>query len=167
MKLSITGQEWLYVLKCMLGAVICYLLYLMFPQYPMFWGIISVVLVVSPENDNKLPYIRIEGNLLGSAVGLLVFFLPFPTIILLCLGIGITVTVCLAFKLQMIVRQAAAATIIVLFQEKSGRNWQIALERVGCVMVGCVVGLLITLLFVRIEKLVVRKKGDARHTGTK
>ena len=165
MKLSITKPEWLYVLKCTLGAAICYWLYTMFPQYPLFWSIISVVLVVSPENDTKLPYLRMEGNVLGSMVGLLVFFLPFPTLVLLCLGISITVIAGLLLQLKMSIRTAAAASIIVLFQEKSEHSWSVALQRVGCVLVGCVVGFIITIVFTRIEKIAEKKK-DNHHVGT-
>jgi len=153
MKLSISKQEWLYVLKCTLGAAICYWLYEAFPQYPLFWSIISVVLVVSPENDNKLAYIRIEGNFVGSAIGLLVYFLPLPNFILLCLGVSLTTLTGILLNLKMSVRTAVAATIIVLFQEKSAQSWDIALERVGCVVVGCIVGFIITVLFARLEKV--------------
>jgi uncharacterized membrane protein YgaE (UPF0421/DUF939 family) len=152
MKLSITKQEWLYVLKCILGASICYGLYVSFQQFPFFWSIISVALVVSPENDKKLAYLRIEGNVLGSFIGLLVFFIPLPTIILLCLGISLTIIIGLALNLDMSVRTAVAATIIVLFQEQSAHRWDIALERVGCVLTGCIVGFIITVVFTRLEK---------------
>jgi uncharacterized membrane protein YgaE (UPF0421/DUF939 family) len=111
-----------------------------------------VVLVVSPENDKKLAYLRIEGNVLGSIIGLLVFFIPLPTILLLCLGIGLTIIIGLLLNLTMSVRTAVAATIIVLFQEQSAHRWDVALERVGCVLVGCAAGFLITILFTRLEK---------------
>jgi uncharacterized membrane protein YgaE (UPF0421/DUF939 family) len=165
MKLTVSKQEWFYVLKCIVGAAICYWLYAAFPQYPFFWSIISVVLVLSPENDKKLPYIRIEGNFLGSVVGLLVFFLPFPTLVLLCLGISLTIIIGLLLQLKMSVRTAVAATIIVLFQEQSAHRWGVALQRVGCVLVGCVVGFVITLVFTRLEMIGIKKTG-APHEPT-
>jgi uncharacterized membrane protein YgaE (UPF0421/DUF939 family) len=158
MKLSINRLEWLYILKCTLGAAICYWLYDAFPQFPLFWSIISVVLVVSPENDKKLAYTRMEGNLLGSIVGLVVFFIPFPTLILLCLGLSLTIIIGLFLNLQTSVRTAVAATIIVLFQEQSAHSWEVALKRVGCVLVGCLVGFIITLLFTKIENIGAKKK---------
>src|ERR1700759_3924433 len=91
MNLPIKKEDWLYIAKCIIGAVICYWLYEAFPQYPFFWALISVVLVVSPENDKKLAYLRIEGNFLGSAIGLLLFFVPLPTIFILCLGVAFTI----------------------------------------------------------------------------
>ncbi len=165
MNLSISKQEWLYVVKCTIGAAICYWLYEAFPQYPLFWSVISVVLVVSPENDQKLAYLRIEGNLLGSAIGLMVYFLPFPNIILLCLGVSITTILGTLLKLKTSMRTAVAATIIVLFQEQMANNWRVALQRVGCVVVGCAVGFIITFIFTKIEKVGTKKK-DAHNVGT-
>jgi len=153
MNLSISKQEWLYILKCSLGAVICYWLYEAFPQYPFFWSLISVVLVISPENDKKLAYIRMEGNFLGSAIGLLAFFLPLPTAIVLCIGISLTIITGLLFKLYASLRTAVAATVIVLFQEKEAHSWEVALQRVGCVVIGCIVGFIITVVFTRLGKL--------------
>lgn len=153
MNLPVKKEDWLYVVKCMIGAVICYWLYKAFPQYPFFWALISVVLVLSPENDKKLAYLRIEGNALGSAIGLLLFFFPFPTVIILCLGISLTILIGFILKLHASVRTAVAANIIVLFQEKEAHNWNVALNRVGCVLVGCVVGFVITVLFIKLEKI--------------
>jgi uncharacterized membrane protein YgaE (UPF0421/DUF939 family) len=153
MNLQIKKEDWLYIIKCMIGAVICYWLYEAFPQYPFFWALISVVLVVSPENDKKLAYLRIEGNFLGSAIGLLLFFFPLPTVIILCLGISLTIIIGFILKLHASVRTAVAANIIVLFQEKEAHSWNVALNRVGCVVVGCVVGFLITILFTKLENM--------------
>jgi len=158
MNLTITKQDWLYVLKCIIGASICYWLYEAFPQYPLFWSLISVVLVVSPENDKKLAYLRIEGNALGSAIGLLLFFIPLPTAIILCLGLGLTILIGLLLKLHASVRTAVAANVIVLFQEKEAHSWDVALSRVGCVLVGCVVGFIITIVFTKIEKIATKNK---------
>ena len=166
MNLQIKKEDWFYIIKCMIGAVICYWLYEAFPQYPFFWALISVVLVVSPENDKKLAYLRIEGNFLGSAIGLLLFFFPLPTIIILCLGISLTIIIGFILKLHASVRTAVAANVIVLFQEKEAHNWKVALTRVGSVLVGCVVGFLITVLFARLEK-VGNKKRKSRGKSTK
>jgi uncharacterized membrane protein YgaE (UPF0421/DUF939 family) len=164
MNLSIKKEDWLYVLKCIIGASICYWLYEAFPQYPFFWSLVSVVLVVSPENDKKLAYLRIEGNALGSAIGLLLFFLPLPTLIILCLGISLTVIIGFILKLHASVRTAVAANIIVLFQEKAAHSWDVALNRVGCVLVGCAVGFIITIIFIKIENIIFKntKTTDAK-----
>lgn len=161
MNIPITKQDWLYALKCIIGASICYWLYVAFPQYPFFWSLISVVLVISPENDKKLAYLRIEGNALGSAIGLLLFFFPLPTVIILCLGVGLTIIIGFLLNLKMSVRTAVAANIIVLFQEKAAHSWSIALNRVGCVLVGCIVGFLITILFIKLEKTDSKKRENA------
>lgn len=112
-----------------------------------------MVLVVSPENDRRLAYLRIEGNVLGSAIGLLLFFLPLPTLIILCLGIGLTITVGFSLSLKASVRTAVAANVIVLFQEQAEHSWNVALNRVGCVLVGCAVGFIITIVSAKLEKI--------------
>lgn len=117
-----------------------------------------MVLVISPENDKKLAYLRIEGNVLGSAIGLLLFFFPLPTVIILCLGISLTIIIGFILKLHASVRTAVAANIIVLFQEQEAHNWNVALNRVGCVLVGCVVGFIITVLFTKLENMGNKKK---------
>ncbi len=157
MKFTITKPEWLYILKCVVGALICYWLYVAFPQYPLFWSLVSVVLVISPENDKRLAYIRMEGNFLGSFIGLVVFFIPLPMAVILCLGISLTIITGLLLKLLASLRTAVAATVIVLFQEKSEHSWEVALQRVACVVVGCIIGFIITVAFTRLEKMAKKK----------
>jgi uncharacterized membrane protein YgaE (UPF0421/DUF939 family) len=42
--------------------------------------------------------------------------------------------------------------LIVMMQEKNGNNWHIAFERVGCVIAGCLIALVITFIFGYITK---------------
>jgi hypothetical protein len=39
-----------------------------------------------------------------------------------------------------------------MIHEKEGHDWEIALERIGCVIAGCFIGLIITLIFGYFEK---------------
>lgn len=158
MSYSISKAEWFYIVKCVLGAALCYLLYVWFPKWPFFWSIISVVLVISVENDSKLPYTRIKANLVGSGVGLALFFIPIPLMLSMCVGVVLSIMVGLWLKLGVSVRTALAAMLIVLMEEKQGNSWTVAFERVGCVAVGCFVGLLVTLAFTDIERKVLGKK---------
>jgi uncharacterized membrane protein YccC len=151
MTFTISKAEWLYAAKCTLGAAICYLLYMTFPQVPFFWSIISVVLVISVENDSKLPYTRIKANLVGGLIGLALFFIPAPIMLSLCMGVFITVMAGILLKLGVSTRTAMAAMLIVLVQEKQTHSWTVALERIGCVAAGCLVGLIITVAFSYIE----------------
>jgi len=157
MTFRINTKEWFYALKCTLGAAICYVLYSQFPQFPFFWSIISVVLVISIENDNRLPFTRIKANMVGGTIGLLLFFIPIPIMLSICLGVFLTVVAGIFLKLGISTRTAMAAMLIVLVQEEASHSWLVAIERVGCVAAGCLVGLLITLAFNRIETKALKK----------
>ena len=76
-----------------------------------------------------------------------IFFIPLPTIILLAIGVAITIISGFYLRLDATLRPALAALVIVLVQEKSTRDWSIALERIICVCLGCFIALLITFVF--------------------
>ncbi|WP_051293060.1 FUSC family protein [Olivibacter sitiensis] len=154
LKFSITSQEWLYMVKCVLGVIICYGFYWAFPQYPFYWSIISVVLVFTPDNDQKLAFDRIKANFLGSAVGLIVYFLPIADVFLFCLGVVITIVCGIILRLENTIRPALAAVIIVLVQESGifgvvEEEYMVAVERAICVLIGCTVALFITMVFTK------------------
>jgi uncharacterized membrane protein YgaE (UPF0421/DUF939 family) len=146
-KNTLTMPVGIYIIKCMLGAAICYTLYEAFPQYPLYWSIVSVVLVFAPDVDNnKLARDRMAGNTIGSGVGLILYLFNIPNVILLCIGVAITIAINAVFKLTDATRSALAALVIVIIAEEGKRSWVIAAERVGCVVLGCVVAMLISLL---------------------
>lgn len=135
-----------YVLKCVAGICVGYWLYVTFPQHQFFWSLISVLLVLAPENtdSHKLAYYRMGANILGSVIGLLLFLLHLPELLALCIGIVIVILVGNYLKLDPAIRSALAALIIVMVHGQ-GHTFMLALERVGCVVVGCLIGLLITI----------------------
>ena len=140
----------IYILECILGLCICYILYKCFPQHQFYWSMISVVLVIAPDgkDSNRLAFDRIKANILGSSIGLLLFLIRIPNLFLICLGVMLTIATGILLKLQSALRPALSALIIVMIHEE-GQNstWHIALERMACVMLGCIIGLLITLAF--------------------
>lgn len=139
-----------YIFQCILGLSICYTLYKCFPQHQFYWSMISVVLVIAPnsEESNSLAFDRIKANILGSLIGLLLFLIRIPNLFLICIGVMLTIVIGVLLKLHAALRSALAALVIVMVHEE-GKNstWHIALERVGCVMIGCIIGLLITIVF--------------------
>lgn len=147
----VSTSEWIYLVKCVIGAAICYLFYAFMPQYPVYWAIISVVIVFSPDNNKKLAYDRIKSNLLGASIGLILFFIPIPSILLVCCGVALTILVGIALRLDNTLRTALAALVIVLIQENQEHNWMIPIERVVCVCIGCFVALIITFLFSKFQ----------------
>ena len=140
----------IYILECILGLCICYTLYKCFPQHQFYWSMISVVLVIAPDgkDSNRLAFDRIKANMLGSLIGLLLFLIRIPNLFLICIGVMLTIAIGTFLKLHAALRSALSALIIVMIHEE-GQNstWHIALERMGCVIIGCVIGLLITLAF--------------------
>ncbi len=136
-----------YIIRCVLGVAICYILYIHFPHYPLSWSIVSVALATAENNDNKLAYNRIKANLLGGLVGLILYFIPLPGLVLICIGVAITILLGHLLSLEDSLRSALAALVIVFIREVHSKSWKIALERVGCVLIGCLVALGITLCF--------------------
>ncbi len=153
----------LYLIKCLLGTVICYGLYVMIPQYHLYWSLVSVLLVLAPDHADsiKLPLARIKANLAGGTVGLLCYFLPLPPLVCLCVGVPLTIFICYGLGFGNATRSALAAIIIVFIQENESGHWRIAMERMGAVALGCLVALALTLLFHWGEGLFF--KGDAER----
>ena len=148
-----------YIVRCVAGVAICYLLYLQFPQYPLIWSIVSVALATSIDHDNTLAFNRMKANFLGGLVGLALYFIPIPGLILICAGVAVTILLGSLFKLETSLRSALAALVIVFLNEEHSKKWDVALQRVSCVLIGCFVALGITLCFNMYAKTkVVRKK---------
>ncbi|ALL05937.1 hypothetical protein AQ505_10790 [Pedobacter sp. PACM 27299] len=137
----------IYLLKCLIGVIICYLLYKYIPQYPFYWSLVSVVVALSPDNSNTLAYDRMKANLLGCTVGLCLYPIHISYLLILCLGVTLTIALGLAFRITQTLRSALAALVIVTIQEQLEKHWYIAVERVGCVVAGCLVALLVTMFF--------------------
>jgi uncharacterized membrane protein YccC len=150
----------LYLLKCLIGTSFCYGLYKAIPQYHLYWSIISLLLVLAPDWNNsiQLPLNRIKANLTGGIVGLLCFFLPFPQLLSLCIGVLATILVCSILNYSQATRSALAALVIVFIQEYESAKWSIALERIFSVILGCLVALALTLIFRFFEEKVISQE---------
>lgn len=142
-----------YLLKCLTGVIICYILYKEFPQYPFYWAIVSVVIALAPDNSNRQAYDRMKANILGCAVGLSLYPVHVPHLLLLCIGITLTIGVGIALRLTSTLRSAMAALIIILIHEEQVKQWYLPLERVLCVVAGCLVALTVTLVFNQIPRI--------------
>jgi uncharacterized membrane protein YgaE (UPF0421/DUF939 family) len=122
---------------------------------------ISVVLVIAPDSkdSNRLAFDRIKANILGSSIGLLLFLIRIPNLFLICIGVILTIVIGIFLKLNSALRSALSALVIVMIHEEGPNStWHIALERTGCVMIGCIIGLLITLAFNSFSSL--KKQGN-------
>jgi uncharacterized membrane protein YccC len=137
----------IYAIKCLLGIVICFILYISFPKYPFNWALVSVVLALSPDNNNKQAVNRMIANILGCCVGLCIYPLSLPVLALICIGASLVLAIGFALNIQFTLRSALSALVIVMLQEEKVKHWYIPLERVICVITGCVVALLLTIVF--------------------
>lgn len=155
----------IYLIKCLIGVIICYLLYKYIPQYPFYWSLVSVVVALSPDNSNTLAYDRMKANLLGCAVGLCMYPLHISYLLILCLGVVLTIFAGIAFRITHTVRSALAALVIVTIQEQVEKHWYIAVERVACVVAGCLVALLVTMLFNLLAKRLSEKRVEKTLGG--
>ncbi|MBB6612624.1 FUSC family protein [Pontibacter sp. Tf4] len=142
-KYSIDADMILYIVRCSVGFLIGYLLYLAFPQFELYWTMLSIILVLSPEvkDSPKLTNERVKSNLIGSSVGLFCFLLPLPEVVMMVLGITLAIVICHFFKLMNVARTAVVALIIVVIHEQETMtNWA-AVERFVSVTLGCMIGL--------------------------
>ena len=135
-----------YAIRCIIGFLIGYVLYLEFPEFELYWTIISILLVISPEgkDSRRLTVERVKANLVGSSVGLLCFMLPAPEVVLMVLGIVLGILICYLFDLMNVARTAVVALIIVLIHEQETMTPFAAIERFVSVTLGCLIGLAVT-----------------------
>jgi uncharacterized membrane protein YgaE (UPF0421/DUF939 family) len=138
---------WLFTLKCVLGVGICYSIYKMWPGYPFNWAIISVVIGLSFDNTHKHAIDRIIANILGCFVGLIMYIIPLPYLFQLFVGITLIILIGCKFNIADTIRSALAAFLIVTLQNKNSDLWLLPIERVLCVMTGCLVALLLNIFF--------------------
>lgn len=137
----------LYVVKCLIGATAGFFIYRAYPEGGA-WSLVSILLVLSPEGKDaiNLAEVRIKANLVGAGTGLLLFFLHPPALIMICLGVAIVLVICELLKLQVAARSALASVVIICIHESGKYFYQVALERAGGVIGGCLIALLITYL---------------------
>jgi len=150
--------HFIYLANCLAGVLICYGLYAAFPAYPFYWAIVSVVIALSPDNSTRQAFNRIKANILGCLVGIGLYPLHLPEVGILLLGVLIIIFIGFWLNIADTLRSALAALIIVTIQVEQGKHWYIALERMGCVITGCTVALLLTVFF----NYLLRKKNKSR-----
>ena len=149
-----------YVVKCLVGVSIGYLLMRGFPresnQY--YWVLISVVLSITHDNNSKIAIDRMRGNIVGSVVGLFVYFLHNPpNLLTICIGVVIVITLCFALDLIAVCRTALVGFVIVMMYEADHSSWAGAIYRMVTVVLGCLLGLAINYTFSRLTQPVFQK----------
>lgn len=139
-----------YIAKCVAGVLLTSLLSIFFSQWIDYtWSLISVVLVLSPEGKDavELSLTRIKANLVGAGTGVLMLVLQVPWPWNIAAGAALALFICDRLKLNAASRSTLAAVIIILLQPGSNTLWSSAINRIGAVITGCIIGLLITYVF--------------------
>lgn len=138
-----------YILKCLMGSSICYALYRLFPEHQFQWSIISLLLVIAPEEKDsyRLSLDRMKANIIGAVVGLAAILLFGMNFSVLLVSVLVTILFCTYIQLGNASRSALAALIIVLTDEEHMAGGISAYERMFCVVAGCVIAMLITYSF--------------------
>lgn len=154
----------MYAAKCVVGFVIGYTLYKAIPQYEVYWTLLSILLVLTPEDKDarRLAVERMKANLIGSVTGLLLYVMHKPNLWMILIGVLTIIVVCHTLKLIAVARTAMATLIIVLVYEQETTSWLGAVERLVCVVSGCLIGLGITFSTTFVLEYVRRKL----HSGS-
>ncbi|MDM1293329.1 FUSC family protein [Sphingobacterium sp. N143] len=137
----------IYTLRVLIGFLLGYMLFITFPEYSVSWTLISIILVISPqENESKKIAIdRAKSNFIGSAIGLSLYFVPISQLHAMIIGIVSSLIICKALNIMAVARTSMVALIIVYLHEQESRSYFAALDRFGCVCVGCLIGLMVIL----------------------
>lgn len=153
----------LYILECVAGTAIGFYLYRFYPTLGA-WALISIILVLAPDRKDAmtLAKTRIKANLVGAMIGLAIFFIHPVNLLMMCIGVTLSIIACELLKLQPATRSAAIAVLIITMHEPGKYFWDVALERGGGVLAGCVIGMLITWIF---HTVLIRSKKVIRKIG--
>ncbi|OKS84773.1 FUSC family protein [Mucilaginibacter polytrichastri] len=137
-----------YILKCLIGTAIGFYLYRLYPTLGA-WCLISIILVLSPDDKDAMSLAtnRIIANLVGAFIGLTLFYIHPINLLMICIGITASIIVCELLKVQTATRSAGVALLIITMHQPGQYFWDVALERAGGVVSGCIIGMLITYVF--------------------
>jgi uncharacterized membrane protein YgaE (UPF0421/DUF939 family) len=134
-----------YTIRCVIGFSIGYFLYKRYMHAELFWTLLSIVLVISPEekDSKRLSIERFKSNLVGSFVGLVCYVIHPPNAYMMIIGIVVTVLICFLFNMLNMARVAIVALIIVLSFHESNLKEYAPVLRFLTVTSGCLLGLLV------------------------
>lgn len=151
----------IYTIRCFIGFLIGYYLFTKFPDFELFWTLLSIILVISPEEKDtrRLSIERFKSNFIGSAVAMVLILFIQPNVYTIIAGIFITIVVCKLFKVLNMARVALVALLIIMVQPHQASMVEAPIFRFGSVAVGCIIGLLIVVFTSMIFRPLKRKFG--------
>jgi len=152
-----------YLLKSALGVSLCYGLHILVPNRETLWSLVSVVLVLAPDDRDaiKLAFDRMKANIMGAFVGWLAAVSLLPAYLALPLAVPLAILFCLLLRLGAATRSALAGLVIVYVRDPGVAAGTIAFDRVFFVVIGCLVGLTITIISRFVSSLISRQRAHA------
>lgn len=151
----------IYIIRCCIGFLIGYKLYIEFPDFELFWTMLSIILVISPEEKDtrRLSLERFKSNFIGSAVALVLLLFLEPHVYSIILGVLLTIIVCRLFNVLNMARVALVALLIIMVEPHQDLLVEAPIYRFGSVAAGCIIGLLIVVLTSMVFRPLKRKYG--------
>lgn len=147
-KRAITSPLLIYIIRCLIGFMIGYLLYLQYRQFEVFWALLSIILVISPEekDSKRLSIERFKSNFVGSMVAMgCVWLLP-KEVYSIVIGIVITIILCRALNILNMARVAIVALLIIMIEPHHTALTFTPIYRALAVGLGCFIGLAIVIV---------------------
>jgi uncharacterized membrane protein YgaE (UPF0421/DUF939 family) len=145
----------LYALQAILSSALLIVGYDLTHARALNWAIISAILVIQPGIEQSLAAsaVRIAANLVGGLTGLAIGAFLGDGNPQLLFALLLTVAACELLRLDLGLRTACVATVIVMVTAPDGRVTTSALERLSAVIIGCLTALLVQLLAERLRRL--------------
>ncbi|MFZ0747506.1 MAG: FUSC family protein [Terracidiphilus sp.] len=137
----------IHATKTALAAALCWWLAMRFGLHDGYWGAISAIIVLQSNFGSTITASRdrLLGTLIGALFGF--SFSLFGTLPWNYLGaVILAVTVCGLLGFRSSSRLAGVTITIVMLVQKTGSHWTLALDRVGQVILGIVVALVVSTL---------------------
>lgn len=146
-----------YVLRTTGAAAACLLLCRALHIDTPIWAVVSSVVVILPEIHSSIysAGVRVVANLIGATVGVGIAALGLPPLPALVSGLLGVAGACRLLGIDATARTASVAVVIVLLR-LPGAELGVSEMRVVLVLLGCVVGLAVTIVAAGIERLLGR-----------
>ncbi|MBP3944368.1 FUSC family protein [Sphingobacteriaceae bacterium WQ 2009] len=147
LRYSLGSNLIIYSIRVLIGFLLGFVIYKEFPEFPTVWTMISIFLVISPDekDSEQLAIDRTKSNFIGSAIGLICYTLKASEFWMMFIGIFSAIIICKLLNILAVARTAMVAIVIVLVHEQEIHTYMGALERFISVTLGCFIGLIITL----------------------
>jgi len=97
-----------FILECVLGIVIGFVLYRFYPVIGS-WCLFSIILVLAPDRKDALTLAtnRIKANLIGAFIGIRISYFHPVSLPVICIGVAVAMLICEWLKLQTVTKSVS------------------------------------------------------------